>query len=364
MVRLLFTVPHAARPPIERPGEHLWDRAAEWWARHVAAELQRVPGVTAGVLIASTTRDRSQGGEDQNRPESRRSAFRGAISNVTQRGVIDVLFDMHSFPPQSDYSAFDVLFLDPLPLCNQAYVAPRAKPAFSVLGEAMLARGVNVGSATGACSNDIVVRAREVGTPAMLLEFAETLPRDERTLALVADAFRDWLGVLKLPENARAQFDVLSPVSGTVEVAENQLVHIYIAPDDPHGVFMPASGVVRKIWAERGVFLSPPPGGDARISSIFVAPEWKTEQVHLLIDYAEGALVVQVELEVGHPEYITDTVSLHVREGEAREAGAQIGEILIGSRAIVRYSGDTPPFTTVAPGQHVEGGRTVIATVW
>lgn len=160
---------------------------------------------------------------------------------------------------------------------------------------------------------------------------------------------------------------IKSPTYGTVEKVNPKSVLIYIAVEDPHGVYAPISGKIKSLKSEDGIFLSPPPFwktdwtkqtgiSDASNLSLFTVEPPKTER--LWIEIESKTISVSFYVEVGRPQYITNNVSLYVKVGDNVQTGDHLGDILIGSRAKIY----TPKSwkIVVKLGQKLEGGKTTV----
>ena len=131
---------------------------------------------------------------------------------------------------------------------------------------------------------------------------------------------------------SQTQLNVSSPVSGVIEALSNK-IHIYIAPEDDHSVFAPISGEIIEITPTTGVFTAP-------LGSQFKATPNHTERWFLTImSSVIPNLALRMYVEVGKPQYITDTINFlpNVQLQQHVSQGEKLGEIVIGSRAVVFF---------------------------
>lgn len=163
---VVVTAPHAACAT-DSPWERTCDRAAERMA-----QLLRADHVFVNTDVSRTVLD-------MNRPESRDTAFRRAISETPAR----VLIDVHSFPPGSFGDAdFVIMEPDPEPTPKIQQLIDMVRSEHTGL----IGRWVQ-----GSSLNSILAVARERGiTASFLLEVSEGLKDGE--LKRLADVFDLW----------------------------------------------------------------------------------------------------------------------------------------------------------------------------
>ena len=347
-VRVLFTVPHAACVPGAEG--HTCDTAAEFWARRFAQDVPDSAVLTAQVPRAE---------QDQNRPyEGRPTTFRAQIDALVRENLVDLVLDVHSFPAKRATHRNDVYLLEPVPECHRSAAARSrvggwtrsAHSLVRLLRRAGFAAGV---FRSGSCLNDIVVSARNAGVQAHLLEVSEDLPKARA--AAVSQTLRIWLATSFGPSTTTPA-RLVAPTSGVVEEVSPEiegpggLVAIYIAPEDDHTIYAPLGGIVRRIWSERGRFVA------EALTVVYEAPVTKTEQLHFEI--GDDETLIKFYVEVGKPHYVTDSVALLVEPGWRVDMGQPIGEILLGSRAVIYVP--NAQALRVQIGDRLIGGTTVL----
>lgn len=156
--------------------------------------------------------------------------------------------------------------------------------------------------------------------------------------------------------------DILSPVWGQVSAPITGLaVQIYIPVKEIHTVHAPISGVVAAINAEEGMLTT------EHGRTVFEVPEPKVGKAWIRVDDVEKDLSVAFWLEVGKPQYVTNKVRLDVKTGDRVTAGQEIGEIILGSLAMVHLPSGSVPLVSYDPIAHkgtaLAGGITPIAYV-
>jgi hypothetical protein len=142
---------------------------------------------------------------------------------------------------------------------------------------------------------------------------------------------------------------IKSPTFGRVEKVSEEGVLVYIGVDDSHKVFAPVSGIIESINSEKKLFKT-----ISEDFTLYTAQPPKTER--LLVEFKNPR--VAFYLEVGHPEYVTNNVALYYEEGDIVEQSDHIGDILIGSRAMIYMPKGWKPI--VKNGDFLVGGKTTI----
>lgn len=129
----------------------------------------------------------------------------------------------------------------------------------------------------------------------------------------------------------------------------NRKIRIYIDREDNHEIYAPATGRITNISEEHGKFKTVSP----------YTKKFKSDDMHTGRIYFFMSVGICFAVEVGKPQYITDTVSLDIEEGDQIEIGKKIGEILIGSTSYIFYN-DTEYDFIQRSGTVVSGGNTVL----
>jgi phosphatidylserine decarboxylase len=155
------------------------------------------------------------------------------------------------------------------------------------------------------------------------------------------------------PISIRTRPRVLAITSGTIVHVKTQgrwtYVRIYLAPKDPHTIYAPFDGTISRYETFQGEFRR------------LVFQSWETKTGRLLVTVQSNAFPnfsIQFWIEVG-VKYITDTVKMLKRQGDAVNQGQEIGEIVMGSLAQMRLPKDAT--IQVQAHQFIHGGQTVIA---
>ncbi len=155
------------------------------------------------------------------------------------------------------------------------------------------------------------------------------------------------------------EYKILSPVYGQVSKSiTDSSVQIHIGLHDVHIVYAPISGIVTAINADNGVLT------EEHERIVFEVPEPKVGKAWIEVQ-GEAVDTVKFWLEVGKPTYSTNRVELYVKTGDRVKAGQQIGEIILGSLAMVFLPEASIPTvsydSTTRKGSVLTGGVTVIA---
>jgi hypothetical protein len=190
---VILTVPHDAPPPVDRG--HMRDLLAKQTAYELSSVLSD-HGIESRVVVATIHRDKAYGGVDQNRVESRGSAFRRKIDEITieqrEAGKLVFVIDMHSFSDESDtnFGPAQVLVMDPTDALSR--VATGYVRELIAFFRHKMSRGEAPSYIGGSLKNDIVVVAREMKAIAFLIESRERSAlrhRDE-----VWNVLAEWIG--------------------------------------------------------------------------------------------------------------------------------------------------------------------------
>ena len=131
----------------------------------------------------------------------------------------------------------------------------------------------------------------------------------------------------------------------------NRKIRIYIDREDNHEIYAPATGKITNISEEYGKFKT--------VFPYLNAKEFKSDDMHTGRIYFFMSIGICFAIEVGKPQYITDTVSLDIEEGDRIEVGEKIGEILIGSTSYIFYN-DTEYKFIQKIGTVLSGGNTTL----
>lgn len=161
-----------------------------------------------------------------------------------------------------------------------------------------------------------------------------------------------------IKKNSKSKSKTLvSPTPGTCDgvfIGRDGLtrVQIYLAPEDSHAICSPCEGVITSIRAKRGTFAN----------DVFrSAPGERGRLIFTIRPVGLPIETVTVYAEVGRG-YITDTVDFHGKEGDHVKHGTPLGEIVIGSRAQLKF--DAQHFKVlVQPSQTLQCGKTVCAVL-
>jgi len=140
---------------------------------------------------------------------------------------------------------------------------------------------------------------------------------------------------------------ILSPVYGKVVKIKGLFIQIYISQNDNHDIFSPIYGKINQIYFKNGIF--------------------KDDTFHSEYDHT-GRLFIKMEniygnlkfiIEVGKPQYITDTIKVSVSENDFLESGQKIGQIIIGSTAYIILPPNSKNYLKL--NDKLKGGKTIVA---
>jgi hypothetical protein len=112
-----------------------------------------------------------------------RSPFREAIREIISQEPIRIILDIHSYPdnPENPFSSYDIVILDEKPGTDYG------RDITSYLREVLSYRvGYFIGE-----GNSIMTEMRELGYPAILVEYGEFLEDEEITT--INSALVEWL---------------------------------------------------------------------------------------------------------------------------------------------------------------------------
>ena len=350
---VLITVPHALCDPISYPS-HMCDRIAKEMGRRLNSKL------TGSIYLEA---DEPRYECDLNRDECNLTKYRQSLTKLlksTDAKTTD-LFDVHSFPAESEYSsAHDLLVLINLDLGKRSENGPLS----NLLSEMGKKEGIDVKTAIGSPVNSIVKEGLSMGIRSFLLEFNEevSIGNREKTVNLVVK----WYNTYLKGRHYNTEM-VVSPTDGVVESFEQNGLNIYPvrdrdpfgSPQDRHDIYAPVSGKIDKIesfqgsWKRR-VF-------EADVEKI--APVGDRSPFGL--SFSIQGITTWIEplrgdpSELG-PKYITDRVRLVPKEGDEVKQGEKCGEIIIGSLSGIIASQDKLWFTTVIHKQELSGGKSIV----
>lgn len=163
-MKILLTCPHAYCSA-SLSEKHLCDPIAEQMTnelyRQLRGHLEDVDKEIGGVPRPEC---------DLNRSQCRNTPFRQRISNKMKNGNYNIILDIHSYPPDSEYGSYEITILDDRGI----------HPSLSSysLYKFLASYGVTVGLLHGK-QNDIIEEATSIGTDAFLIEFDEGKSTDE-----------------------------------------------------------------------------------------------------------------------------------------------------------------------------------------
>lgn len=121
--------------------------------------------------------------KDMNRKKSRRTRFRKKVTEAVRTGDDIIHLDVHSYPKEhSDWGDFDAIIFD-IPL-------PEDDDLSSFLVDEFNKVGLKSKKIEGSMVNDLVRTTQELGKPAVLIEFKDTLD--------VQDTARKFAKVIKV----------------------------------------------------------------------------------------------------------------------------------------------------------------------
>jgi hypothetical protein len=155
-------------------------------------------------------------------------------------------------------------------------------------------------------------------------------------------------------QNTFFKGNIISPVTGIVDVIYEKEIGIYIPRNSDHIIYSPITGILDDIKEKNGTW--------NRKTKIFEVPviEPKTGSITFFI---YGLINLTIEVEVGKSKYITNTINLDVNphENNVLYQNQQIAEILIGSYLWIRLPKYAMTFLNVKPKDKLIGGQTILA---
>lgn len=180
-MRILLTCPHAycGNNSIDRnyfESEHFCDLIAEDMTNELYTKLSKNNQVD--IEIGKTARPEC----DLNRIQCRNTSFRRKISQKMQN--FDLILDIHSYPSNSEYGAYQAVILEDRPLS-------RDLSSYS-LYQYLISNGINVGLLQGR-GNDIEDESHEKGIDSFLIEFDEdmSLKFNQNLINLISEWVRN-----------------------------------------------------------------------------------------------------------------------------------------------------------------------------
>ena len=141
--------------------------------------------------------------------------------------------------------------------------------------------------------------------------------------------------------------DIIVPVSGFItsiqKLKDGSLeIHFYIPREANHKIYSPISGKIESLMIDEYGKLMKNEQGEF----IFAQKEYETHDASLswFIKSIVGKLEIKLQVFVGYPHYITNKIRLvekidSIKKNNTVVSGELLGEILIGSSAILTISG-------------------------
>jgi len=320
---VVITVPHAL-PMQHKPRypDHPFDTISLEIAKEIKSHFNNMYK-NVYVKIFSNAQPRID--YDENRPEEtkKESQMRKDFKEYIKKWKdnIRIVLDIHSFdvgPKENPNIPFYILDNDADDQKNEHYIKTLL---FTKRMEKKTELSIPI--YLGSPINFIMEYSRKKNINSFLLESNEKMLKDigKYIPFIVESIYEIYIGNI-----------IVAPTFGTIvnisrnddEMVsdKNTKMTIYIAPTDNHKVFAPLDGKIIMIKTVKGSF----------VVKTFKSKEEHTGRIYL---YLENVVLA---LEVGKPQYITDTVKLDVAKGDYVLKGKEIGEIIIGSTAYIFYN--------------------------